>query len=148
MAARLDSAFFGSTRSERRPPEAPFRDELLSVERLDERARSLAGRFTVDPSRRGARSVFPRFDDNVRLLRAAYRTLAGDVQRGEFVTAAGEWLLDNYHLVASEVRDIRQHRPRVRAGRGADPPQRQPPRPRPDRALPRRLPDGRPAHPR
>src|SRR5512133_253306 len=112
MAARLDSAFFGSTRSERRPPEAPFRDELLSVERLDERARSLAGRFTMDPSRRGARSVFPRFDDNVRLLRAAYRTLAGDARRGESVTAAGEWLLDNYHLVASEVRDIRQNLPR------------------------------------
>src|SRR5512133_687083 len=108
MAARLDSAFFGSTRSERRPPEAPFRDELLSVERLDERARSLAARFTVDPSRRAARSVFPRFDDNVRLLRDAYRTLAGDVQRGEFVTPAAEWLLDHFHLVSTELRDARQ----------------------------------------
>ncbi|MGE5049085.1 MAG: GH36-type glycosyl hydrolase domain-containing protein [Deltaproteobacteria bacterium] len=93
-------------------PEKPFREELLSVERLDERARSLAGRFTVDPSRRAARSVLPRFDDNVRVLREAYRTLAGDVRRGEFVTAAGEWLLDNYHLVAAEVRDVRQNLPR------------------------------------
>jgi cyclic beta-1,2-glucan synthetase len=93
-------------------PEKPFRDELLSAERLDERARSLAARFTVDPSRRAARSVFPRFHDNVRLLRDAYRTLAADVHRGEFVTAAGEWLLDNYHLVASEIRDVRQNLPR------------------------------------
>ena len=112
MGARLDSAFFGRARGAPAVPEKPFRDELLSVERLDERARSLAARFTVDPSRRAARSVFPRFDDNVRLLREAYRTLADDVHRGEFVTAAAEWLLDNYHLVASEIRDVRQDLPR------------------------------------
>jgi cyclic beta-1,2-glucan synthetase len=112
VATKLDSAFFGGSRRGSTAPERPFRDELLSVERLDERARSLAARFTVGPSRRVARSVFPRFDDNVRVLRDAYRTLAGDVHRGEFVTAAAEWLLDNYHLVASEIRDVRQNLPR------------------------------------
>jgi cyclic beta-1,2-glucan synthetase len=110
VATRLD--LFGRARGASAVPEKPFRDELLSVERLDERARSLAARFTVDPSRRAARSVFPRFDDNVRLLREAYRTLADDAHRGEFVTAAAEWLLDNYHLVASEIRDVRQNLPR------------------------------------
>ncbi len=54
--------------------EGPLRDELLSIERLEERARSLAARFTVHPNpRRVARDVFPRFDDNARLLREAYR---------------------------------------------------------------------------
>jgi cyclic beta-1,2-glucan synthetase len=109
---KLDSRLFGKARGAQDSPEKPFRDELLSVERLDERARSLAARFTVAPSRRRARSVFPRFDDNVRVLREAYRTLAGDVHRGEFVTPAGEWLLDNYHLVASEIRDVRESLPR------------------------------------
>ncbi|HEX8910565.1 MAG TPA: glucoamylase family protein, partial [Anaeromyxobacteraceae bacterium] len=90
----------------------PLRDELLSIERLEERARSLAARFTVDPSGRRARSVFPRFHDNARLLRDAYRALADDVRRGEFVTPAAEWLLDNYHLVAGEIRNVRQHLPR------------------------------------
>jgi len=112
VAGKLDSAFFGMAGGARNVPERPFRDELLSVERLDERARSLAARFTVAPSRRAARSVSPRFDDNVRVLREAYRTLAGDVQRGEFVTAAAEWILDNYHLVASEIGDVRQNLPR------------------------------------
>ncbi|MBS1109129.1 MAG: glycosyltransferase 36, partial [Anaeromyxobacteraceae bacterium] len=90
----------------------PFRDELLSIERLEERARALAARFTVDPSRRMARSVFPRFDDNALVLRQAYRALAADVHRGEFVTPAGEWILDNYHLVDSEIRVVRQNLPR------------------------------------
>jgi cyclic beta-1,2-glucan synthetase len=92
--------------------EKPFRDELLSIERLEERALALAASFTVDPSpRRRARNIFPRFDDNARVLRAAYRTLAGDVRTGRSVTAAGEWLLDNFHLVTSEIRDIHQHLP-------------------------------------
>ncbi|WP_242344168.1 GH36-type glycosyl hydrolase domain-containing protein [Anaeromyxobacter terrae] len=112
VGSKLEASFFGSARGAPAAPEKPFRDELLSVERLDERARSLAARFTLDPSRRSARSVFPRFDDNVRVLREAYRTLAGDVHRGEFVTAAAEWLLDNFHLVASEIRDVRQNLPR------------------------------------
>ncbi|MBN2371498.1 MAG: DUF3131 domain-containing protein [Vicinamibacteria bacterium] len=93
--------------------EKPFRDELLSIERLEERAKSLAARLTVDPNARGgSRNVFPRFDDNARVLRKAYRTLADDVHEGKFVTPAAEWLLDNFHLVASEIRDVRQNLPR------------------------------------
>jgi len=99
-------------RSRGAPRAEPFRDELLSIERLEERARALAARFTVDPSGRTSRSVFPRFDDNARLLGQAYRALSGDVHRGEFVTPAGEWLLDNYHLVDSEIRVVRRNLPR------------------------------------
>jgi cyclic beta-1,2-glucan synthetase len=94
------------------PPAAqkPLRDELLSIERLEERARALAGRFTLDPNpRRASRNVLPRFEDNARVLRAAYLTLAEDVHRGELVTPAGEWLLDNFHLVASEILDVRRN---------------------------------------
>jgi len=108
VASKLDSAFFGKGR---RPPgalEKPFRDELLSVEHLDERARSLAGRFTVDPRRRAARNIFPRFDENGHHLREAYRTLAGDVHRGEFVTSAGP-------------RDPRRRRDRTFLGRVSAP---------------------------
>jgi cyclic beta-1,2-glucan synthetase len=91
--------------------EKPFRDELLSIERLEERALALAASFTIDPSARRARNIFPRFDDNARVLRHAYRTLAEDVRTGQPVTAAAEWLLDNFHLVTSEIRDIHQHLP-------------------------------------
>src|ERR1700730_3165655 len=92
--------------------EKPFRDELLSIERLEERALALAASFTIDPNRRRrARNIFPRFDDNARVLRDAYRTLADDVRSGQPVTAAAEWLLDNFHLISSEIRDIHQHLP-------------------------------------
>jgi len=113
IGSKLALASGGGARGGTASQQRPFRDELLSAERLDERARSLAARFTVDPARRAARSVLPRFDDNVRALREAYRVLAGAARRGEFVTAAAEWILDNYHLVATEVRDLRQNLPRA-----------------------------------
>ena len=92
-------------------PEKPLRDELLSVERLEERARSLAGRFTVAPTSRRAKRPFPRLSDNARVLREAYATLADDVHRGEFVTPPAEWLLDHFHLVTAEIRAVRQNLP-------------------------------------
>jgi cyclic beta-1,2-glucan synthetase len=94
------------------PAEKPLRDELLSIERLEERARALAAGFTLDPNpRRAARNVLPRFEDNARVLRKVYITMADDVHRGEFVTPAAEWLLDNFHLVTSEVLDVRRNLP-------------------------------------
>jgi cyclic beta-1,2-glucan glucanotransferase len=87
----LNSWLFDSADRAAPDAEKPLRDELLSIERLEERAHALAARFTVDPSSRHvARSVFPRFDDNARVLRDAYRALADDAHRGEFVTPAGE----------------------------------------------------------
>ena len=96
------------------PADGPLRDELLSLGRLEEHALALAARFTVDPNpRRRARSIFPRFNDNGRVLSAAYQTLADDARKGLFVSAATEWLLDNFHLVTSEITDVRRDLPRA-----------------------------------
>ena len=94
--------------------EKPLRDELLSTESLEGRALALAASLTLDPNpRRHSRDTFPRFEDNVRVLRVAYRTLAEDVRAGQFVVAAADWLLDNFHLVAAEISDIRRNLPRT-----------------------------------
>jgi cyclic beta-1,2-glucan synthetase len=106
----LGRLFRGGRRGE---AEKPLRAELLSIERLEERARALAARFTLARNpRRKARPFFSRLDDNARVLREAYRVLAADVHRGEFVPAAAEWLLDNFHLVEGEIRDARHDLPR------------------------------------
>ncbi|MGZ8261175.1 MAG: hypothetical protein ACXWUL_11635, partial [Caldimonas sp.] len=78
-----------------------------------ERALGRAAGLTVDPSgRRRARSIYPRLTDNARVLRHAYRTLAHDVRAGAFVTPATEWFLDNFHLISSELVEIRENLPR------------------------------------
>jgi cyclic beta-1,2-glucan synthetase len=99
------------TREEEPNRDKPFRDELLSIELLEERARALGARFIVDPARRARRGALPRFDENARLLRGAYGALAEDVHSGEFVTPAAEWLLDNFHLVTAEIRQVRMNLP-------------------------------------
>jgi cyclic beta-1,2-glucan synthetase len=97
----------------RREVEKPLRAELLSIERLEERAKALAASFTVARNpRRKAHPFFARLDDNARVLREAYRILADDVHRGEFVPPAAEWLLDNFHLIEGEMRDARHDLPR------------------------------------
>jgi cyclic beta-1,2-glucan synthetase len=91
----------------------PLRGEFLSVERLEDRARSLAAEFTLARrSRQGARSFFARVEDNARRLREAYRLLADDVHRGESTVPATEWLLDNFPLVEAAAGETRRNLPR------------------------------------
>ena len=92
--------------------EPPLRDELLSAERLEERARALAARFAVGEVRGRAIGTAPRLRDNARVLRAAYAALADDVHRGLFITPPAEWLLDHFHLVNAEIRAVRHNLPR------------------------------------
>ncbi len=101
----VSSGLFGGGR--RPGAERPLRAELLSIERLEERAKLLAARFTLTRNRRrGTRPFFTRIKDNLRVLRDTYRILADDVHRGEFVPPAAEWLLDNFHLIETEIRGI------------------------------------------
>ncbi len=97
----------------RRPARGiPLRGELLSLEGLEERAKTLAAAFTLAPvSRSVGHHVLPRLEENILVLKAAYRSLADDVRRGVAVPPAAEWLLDNFHLVESEVRAVRHGLP-------------------------------------
>ena len=91
---------------------SPLHGELLGVERLEERARALAAGYTLARNpRRGPPRLLRRLSDHTRVLRLAYRTLAADVRRGEPIAPAAEWLLDNFHLVEGEMREIRHHLP-------------------------------------
>src|SRR5262249_6772062 len=87
--------------------------ERLTLEHLEERARTLAGELAVRPrSRSGGRAHERRVATLARILRQAYRTLAQDVHRGEPVPPAAEWLLDNFHLVEAELVSVAHDLPR------------------------------------
>jgi len=90
----------------------PLQGELLGVERLEERARVLAARLTLSrhPKRQSLR-LLRRLSDDQRILRQAYHTFAADARRGDSISPAKEWLLDNFHLVEGELREIRRYLP-------------------------------------
>jgi cyclic beta-1,2-glucan synthetase len=53
-----------------------------------------------------------RVRDNQRVLLEIYRRIAAIAVKGRHVTPAGEWLLDNYHLVEQQIREIRTDLPK------------------------------------
>ncbi|MGH9944220.1 MAG: hypothetical protein ACRD9R_17885 [Pyrinomonadaceae bacterium] len=90
----------------------PLREELFSVERLEQFAGELAAthRVTVGPHR--GRSLRPRLEDNGRKLVTAYRALAEAIREERAISPAAEWLVDNFHLVEEQLREIREDLPR------------------------------------
>ena len=88
-----------------------IRAELFSVERLEEHAASLASAQLVAAQPMSPRPLVARLRDNESVLLAAYRDIAAAVGEGRVITPAAEWLLDNYHLVEEQIREIREDLP-------------------------------------
>ena len=89
----------------------PIREELFSVERLEEHARSLA---IAQPILAGSVRGHPlagRLGGNAAALLDAYRRIAKAIDDGRAITPAAEWLIDNYHLVDKQIREVRADLP-------------------------------------
>jgi cyclic beta-1,2-glucan synthetase len=87
------------------------RAELFSSERLKQHAASLATAQQVTRRRSARSSLVARLKDNESALLAAYRSIGAAVAEGRSITPAAEWLLDNYHLVEEQIREIRADLP-------------------------------------
>ena len=90
---------------------APVREELFGTERLEQHAISLAHAQTVTPRPPRVSSLRRRLDDNAAALLIVYRSEARALAQGGTVMPASEWLLDNYHLVEEQIREIREDLP-------------------------------------
>src|SRR6185437_12271927 len=92
-----------------RPPTSPWndrepiREELFSVERLEDHARSLAVAQPVASNWSRRSPLAERLADNAAVLLDAYRRSAAAVDEGRAVTPAAEWLIDNYHMVEKQI---------------------------------------------
>ena len=86
--------------------ERPIREELFSVERLEAHAKSLAVAQTVASRPTRGLPLAARLADNSKALLLAYRSIVNAVDDGRQITPAGEWLIDNFHLVERQIRQI------------------------------------------
>jgi len=98
-------------RASPRPPEQPIRAELFSIERLEQHAESLARaqRVTSQPER--GRRLANRLSDNTKVLNQTYRTIVHANSTRQPVTPAAEWLMDNFHIIDEQVREIKNDLP-------------------------------------
>ena len=77
----------------------------------------LAGRELAQshgkPARKGsALPFFPRLRENIAVLHEAHRAIAQQERNGRHISPAGEWLLDNIHLVVAQTREVHDGLPR------------------------------------
>jgi cyclic beta-1,2-glucan synthetase len=91
--------------------EKPFQEEFFSVERLEQYAQTLAAKHKT-VTRKGRAQLLPRLEDNGRKLESAYRALVEAIRQGRAISPAAEWLVDNYHIVEEQLREIREDLPR------------------------------------
>ena len=95
----------------------PIRGELLGAEHLADRARAIAASQRIAPRPRAGRprrrpALLARLNDTRRLLDDAHVRLAAAADRGADVGPAGEWLLDNFHIIQEHIREVRESLPR------------------------------------
>ncbi|HHA3832825.1 TPA: glucoamylase family protein [Pseudomonas aeruginosa] len=90
---------------------APVREELFGVERLEHHGESLAAAQPVTARPPIVRPLRRRLADNAAALLTAYRASASELEQGRRVVPAAEWLLDNYHVVEEQIREIRDDLP-------------------------------------
>ncbi|MFD1702614.1 GH36-type glycosyl hydrolase domain-containing protein [Methylopila henanensis] len=90
---------------------SPVREELFGIERLEQHAESLAAAQPIAERPPFVRSLRVRLGENAATLLAAYKASAAELESGRGVTPAAEWLLDNYHLVEDQIREIREDLP-------------------------------------
>ncbi|MGH8946382.1 MAG: GH36-type glycosyl hydrolase domain-containing protein [Acidimicrobiia bacterium] len=91
--------------------EDPIRAELFSVERLEQHARSLAETQELSGRRGRLRLISRRLADNGEVLLTSYRELSKAIREEALLTPAAEWLVDNFHLVESQLHEIRENLP-------------------------------------
>jgi cyclic beta-1,2-glucan synthetase len=88
-----------------------IREEIFSVERLEEHARSLAVAQVVTPKPAKGHPLLGRLVANGVVLLDAHHAIAKAIDAGHAITPAAEWLVDNYHLVERQIREIRSDLP-------------------------------------
>ena len=94
------------------PVQPPIRSEIFGPQRFAQHGRSLGESHRAARTRPGGATFFPRLKDNIRVLRQAHHYLGLQAATGYDISPAAEWLLDNFHLIEAQLREIRDGLPR------------------------------------
>jgi cyclic beta-1,2-glucan synthetase len=92
--------------------EAPIRGEIFSAARFGQHGRSLGEAQLARVRAPRSAAFFPRLHQNIRVLREAQHYIGLQERIGHHVSPAGEWLLDNFHLVVAQIKEIHDGLPR------------------------------------
>ncbi len=91
--------------------EPPLRSELFSADQMEQHGRALAASHSPG-AKRTRDLLLARLVENEGVLLKACDLLTAAIRDNRPGTPAGEWLLDNFHLIEEQIRTARRHLPR------------------------------------
>ena len=94
------------------PLQPPIRAEIFGPQRFAEHGRSLGATHRAERASWRTASFFPRLRSNIAMLREAQRYIGVQAATGYDLSPAAEWLLDNFHLIEAQIKEIRDGLPR------------------------------------
>ena len=84
----------------------PIRSEIFGLDRFAQHGRSLGVTHNAALVDSAANTFFPRLRNNIDMLRQAQRYIGQQAALGEDISPAAEWLLDNFHLIEAQLKEI------------------------------------------
>ena len=91
--------------------EPPLRSELFSADQMEQHGKALAASHSLG-ARRTRDLLLARLVENEGVLLKACDLLTAAIKDNRTGTHAGEWLLDNFHLIEEQIRTARRHLPK------------------------------------
>ncbi|MBU0890432.1 MAG: hypothetical protein KKH21_06010, partial [Gammaproteobacteria bacterium] len=85
----------------------PLRAEVFGIARFEEHGRHLGASHDAGKAPFGRSTFYPRLQSNIRALRASYHYIFDAPHDEHPVSPAAEWLFDNFHLIESQLKEIR-----------------------------------------
>lgn len=92
-------------------PDPPLRAVLLSAEQMKQQGTELARSHQI-AVRSGPDRLLGRLIENQQVIAQAVNMLAAAVRAQRHLTPAGEWLIDNIHLIEDQIRIAQRHLPK------------------------------------
>ncbi len=96
----------------RGPVQPPIRSEIFGAQRFAQHGQTLGVTHRAEPVSIFAATFFPRLKDNIQVLREAHRYIGVQASTGYDISPAAEWLLDNFHTIEAQLKEIHEGLPR------------------------------------
>jgi cyclic beta-1,2-glucan synthetase len=92
--------------------EPPVRSEIFGPQRFAQHGHSLALTHRAALVNSRATTFFPRLQNNILVLSQAHGYISEQATTGYDISPAAEWLLDNFHLIEAQLKEIHEGLPR------------------------------------
>ena len=84
----------------------PIRSEIFGAARFIQHGSSLGLTHRQAQAQTFSTTFFPRLKSNIQALRTAHAYIGEHARTGYDISPAAEWLLDNFHLIEAQVKEI------------------------------------------